>query len=71
MDICEVVWGSAIFYATRDEPALVKDLLELACATYTAFLRAWEQIVPFREDGNAHWGHVITEARSCCAMTRQ
>ncbi len=56
MDICEVVWGSAIFYAARDEPALVKELLNLACATYTAFMRAWEQIVPFREDGNAHWG---------------
>ena len=43
MDICEVVWGSTIFYAALDEPALVKELLELAVATYTAFLRKWEQ----------------------------
>jgi len=56
MDICEVLWGSTIFYATLDEPALVKDLLELAVATYTAFLREWEKIVPFRPEGNAHWG---------------
>ena len=56
MDICEVVWGSTIFYATRDEPALVKELLELAVATYIAFMREWEKIVPFRPEGNAHWG---------------
>jgi len=56
MDICEVVWGSAIFYAMRDDPTLVRDMLELAAATYSAFMRAWEKIVPFREDGNAHWG---------------
>ena len=56
MDICEVVWGSAIFYAIRDEPALVKDLLELAVETYIAFMRQWERIVPFRENGNTHWG---------------
>jgi len=51
-----VVWGSTIFYATRDEPALVKEFLELVCATYTAFLHKWETVVPFRQDGNAHWG---------------
>ncbi len=56
MDICEVVWGSTIFYAALDEPALVKDLLELAVQTYIAFMRKWEQIVPFRPEGNAHWG---------------
>lgn len=56
MDICEVIWGSTIFYAARDEPALVKELLELTVATYIAFMREWEQIVPFRPDGNAHWG---------------
>ncbi len=56
MDICEVVWGSTIFYAALDEPALVKELLELAVATYVAFMRKWEKIVPFRPEGNAHWG---------------
>ncbi len=56
MDICEVVWGSTIFYAVRDEPGLVHDLLTLAVETYTAFLRAWERIVPFHCAGNTHWG---------------
>jgi hypothetical protein len=69
MDICEVVWGSTIFYAALDEPALVKDLLELSVATYIAFMREWEKIVPFRPDGNAHWG-CITRARSCYGTIR-
>jgi hypothetical protein len=56
MDICEVVWGSTIFYAAYDDPALVHDLLRLAVETYTCFLRAWERIVPLRADGNTHWG---------------
>lgn len=56
MDICEVIWGSTIFYAAYDEPELIKELLELACATYTAFLREWLKIVPFRPGGNSHWG---------------
>ncbi len=56
MDICEVVWGSTIFYAVQDDPTLVKELLELAVQTYIAFMRKWEQIAPFRPDGNAHWG---------------
>jgi hypothetical protein len=56
MDICEVVWGSTIFYAAYDEPDLVHALLSLATDTYIAFLQRWEQIVPFRADGNSHWG---------------
>lgn len=56
MDICEVVWGSTMFYAVRDEPVLVHDLLALACETYTCFLREWGKIVPFAPDGNTHWG---------------
>jgi hypothetical protein len=56
MDICEVVWGSTIFYALYDRPDLVKALLELVTETYTRFMRAWIKIVPFRQPGNAHWG---------------
>jgi len=56
MDIAEVIWGSTIFYAAYDEPELVRALLELACATYSAFMREWLRIVPFRPGGNAHWG---------------
>jgi hypothetical protein len=56
MDICEVVWGSSMFYAALDDPALVRDFLELAVQTYIAFMRQWEQVVPFRPEGNSHWG---------------
>ncbi len=56
LDICEVVWGSTMFYALYDQPELVRDLLELATETYIAFMRKWLEIVPFRPGGNAHWG---------------
>lgn len=56
MDVCEVVWGSSLFYAFYDDPGLVKALLELVVETYIAFLRAWLKIVPFDPEGNTHWG---------------
>jgi uroporphyrinogen-III decarboxylase len=51
-----VVWGSSIFYALIDRPALVHGLLDLVTATYIRALEAWLEIVPFRPAGNAHWG---------------
>lgn len=56
MDIVELLWGSSIFYALYDVPDLVKELLELVTATYIAFMRAWEKVVPFRDGHAAHWG---------------
>ncbi len=56
MDICEVVWGSTLFYALYDHPGLVKALLEVITETYIRCMRAWTEIVPFREEGNVHWG---------------
>jgi hypothetical protein len=56
MDICEIVWGSSMFYSLYDRPDLVKALLEVVTQTYVAFMRAWLEIVPFREGGNVHWG---------------
>ena len=56
MDIAEVVWGSSLFYALYDQPDLVKALLEIVTETYIRCMRAWTEIVPFREGGNAHWG---------------
>lgn len=58
MDITEVVWGSTFFISLYEEPELVKSFLELATETYSAFLRAWLQIVPFRPLANAHWGYL-------------
>ena len=56
MDICELVWGSRLFLDVIDHPQIVHAFLELACDTYTAFMRAWEQIYPFQTQGNVHWG---------------
>ncbi|MBI5835039.1 MAG: hypothetical protein HZB16_22270 [Armatimonadetes bacterium] len=57
MDVCEVVWGSEVFYALYDEPDLVKAFLDLICETYTAFLGRWQQLVPWEQPGNSHWGY--------------
>lgn len=56
MDICEVVWGSSLFYSLYDYPDLVKALLEVITETYIRCMRAWTQVIPFREGGNVHWG---------------
>jgi len=56
MDICEIVWGSTIFYSLYDQPDFVKAVLEIVTETYIKFMHAWTEIVPFREGGNAHWG---------------
>lgn len=56
MDICEVIWGSSLFYALYDQPDLVHALLNLITETYLRCMRAWMDVVPFHPDGNAHWG---------------
>jgi hypothetical protein len=56
MDVCEVIWGSSIFYALYDRAELVRTLLEIVTETYVACMRAWMEVVPFRQDGNTHWG---------------
>jgi len=55
LDICEVVWGSEMFYAFYDTPDLVKALLNLVTDTYAAFMRRWSEIAPPAEDFNVHW----------------
>ena len=56
MDICEVIWGSTIFYSLYDQPDLVEAMLEIVTETYIKFMRAWTEVTPFREGGNVHWG---------------
>ena len=56
MDICELLWGSSIFYALIDQPDLVHALLERVTQVYIGFLRRWMEIIPFHFPGNAHWG---------------
>lgn len=55
LDICEVLWGSEVFYAFYDTPDLVKALLDLITDTYVAFLRAWAEIAPLGDGFNVHW----------------
>lgn len=55
-DICEVIWGSEIFYALYDCPDLLLALLDLVTETYIAFLRAWQEIWPAEGEYACHWG---------------
>ncbi len=56
LDICELIFGSNLFFALYDRPELVKALLDLACETYTRFLKVWFELHPPKNFGNAHWG---------------
>jgi hypothetical protein len=56
MDICELLWGSDLFYALIDTPELVHAVLGLITETYIAFMREWETIVPPRAEYSPHWG---------------
>jgi hypothetical protein len=56
LDVCELLWGSDIFYALYDTPELVHQLLALVTDAYAAFMRAWERAVPPHQDHAAHWG---------------
>lgn len=56
MDVAEVVWGSEIFLGFYDDPALVRDLLELVAQTYEVFMRRWYSLVPPQPRYSAHWG---------------
>jgi hypothetical protein len=56
MDVCELIFGSTIFYTLYDRPEMVHSLLELVTGTYSRFLDAWLEIHPFDEGANSHWG---------------
>lgn len=59
LDICEVLWGSDVYYAFYDEADLVKDFLELITETYISFLEEWLKIVPPNPVYNCHWNCYI------------
>ncbi len=56
LDICELLWGTEIFYSMYDEPELVHAAMELITDTYTAFMKAWQLMFPPETDMNPHWG---------------
>ena len=58
LDICELLWGSELFYAMYDEPELVHSVLSLITDTYTAFMKKWQEMFPPEPDMNPHWGNV-------------
>ncbi len=59
VDVLELLWGSDMFYAFVDEPALVHDAMTLVTETYIRFLRRWLAENPPKGDGRymAHWGY--------------
>lgn len=56
MDICELLWGSALFLDIVDYPEVVKALLEVVTETYLSFMRRWDALVPSNPDYCIHWG---------------
>jgi len=56
MDIAELLWGSELFVALVDSPALVHALLGLIVETYIRFMRQWDAIVPPHDGCASHWG---------------
>jgi hypothetical protein len=56
MDIAEVVYGSEIFLAFYDEPALMHEFLQLITRTYISFMDNYFRLVPPSEDYNCHYG---------------
>lgn len=58
MDVCELVWGSALFLALIEMPDLVKECLNLITETYLRFMCRWNEIVPPSGDYSTHWGLV-------------
>jgi hypothetical protein len=56
MDICELLWGSDIFFELIDNPDLGHVFLDLITETYIRFMHEWEKIVPPQKDYAFHFG---------------
>lgn len=56
IDVAELVWGSEMFLAFYDDPALVREALALFTQTYAAFAAEWFRRVGPPRRHNAHWG---------------
>nr|MBQ4318057.1 hypothetical protein [Clostridia bacterium] len=55
LDICELLWGSDMFYAMYDEPELVHSAMSLITETYKAMLDKWFEMYPCDSHMNPHW----------------
>ncbi len=56
LDICELLWGTEIFYSMYDEPELVHAAMSLITETYSVFMKQWQKLFPPETDMNPHWG---------------
>lgn len=56
LDICELLWGSDIFYSMYDEPELIHGMLRLSTDLYIKFMEKWFELFPNKRDINSHWG---------------
>jgi len=55
LDICDLLWGSDIFYALYDDPDFVHEALTLITDTFIALTDKWHELYPIRPDMNSHW----------------
>ena len=56
LDLCELMWGTEIFYSMYDEPELVHAAMSLITDAYEAFMKEWQVLFPPEADMNPHWG---------------
>ena len=56
LDLCELLWGTEIFYSMYDEPELVHAAMSLITDAYEAFMKEWQAMFPPEADMNPHWG---------------
>ncbi len=56
MDLCEMLWGSDLFYDLIDRPELVHRVLGVITDTYIQFMRTWDDAVGSGgKDWATHW----------------
>ena len=55
LDICELVWGSEMFYQLYDDPELVHKMINIICDLYTRFINKWYDLVGQPKEINSHW----------------
>ena len=68
MNVCEMLWGSALYLDLYDKPDLVRDFLSLITETYIRFMRRWNEIVTPLRRLSPCTGRCCIAAGSWCAM---
>ena len=58
-DLAHLIWGSDIFFALYDCPAMVHELLALVTQTYASWMREWKLFVGEGSELTSHWGFYI------------